>query len=788
MTSALREPLVLPDDVVLSPVAMLPGELRNKIGGQAGDFTISRPMARETSKLIDANAAALLENFRTARTIVQAVLAYSRERELDAEKTLEEALPMLRQLVAIGLLVPQSSDQAEPISATWQRGALFAGYRVLQCVHILDDTELYQARSNKGAFVALKIARQGQEAALGPRLGREAAALQRLDGTVNPLLLEAGEAHGRPFLALAWRQGVDAATAAAQVRAPRDRAELLRLLTNIARAYAMLHRQGCVHGDVHARNILVDRDGAVTLIDYGFAEFESGDQGLPNRGGVSFFFEPEWARALLSAQAPPKATAKGEQYSVAALLYSLATGHHYVDFNLQSERMLRQIAELPPLPFENTGAEPWPELENALARALTKRPELRYPDMDAFADALADIVAAVPAAPVVQHGAARTLLGTMLEDLRPDRPLFREGLPAGPVCSANLGAAGIAYALYRLACIRDDSELLAAATIWITRALRDQNRVDAFANPEIEMTPEIAGNVSPYHSAAGVQLVRALIAYATGDSGELTAALSAFVATSKQPCANRDLTLGRCGTVLGCALLLEAEPDRAGAPAELLLALGRERLIEIWDEVDRFGPLEDCEQWPNLGIAHGWAGLLYTTLRWHVVARDELPPHLVDRLTQLIDSALPTGRGLSIPWREGLGENSGTMPGWCNGTAGLVHLGCLARRVIGEDAHLALAEGAAWDAWEAGGELVNLCCGLAGRAYGLIALHQLTGDAAWLKRAKTLAHDAARLAPEQRNPEQPRHSLYKGELGLTLLLAELERPATACMPLFGEEG
>ena len=787
MTSVLREPLLLPEDVLLTPVADMPAQWRDQIGGAAGDIVVSRPGARATSKRLDAHAAALLEGFRSGRTIVQAVLGFSRANGLNPERTLEASLPMLRQLIADGLLVPEGSHEAERIVPTLEAEARFADYQILRCIQLLDDSELYQARSGQGGFVALKLARPGHEAALGPRLAHEADVLRQLDGTINPALVEVGEASGRSFLAMAWQPGVDAGTAAAEARATGDGGQLLRLLTSIVRAYSALHRQGVVHGDVHVRNVLVDRDGAVTLIDYGLAERLTENRRPHPRGGVSFFYEPEWARALIRGQAPPKASAAGEQYGVAALLYLLATGRHYVEFNLERETMLRQIADLMPLRFEDAGAEPWPELETVLRRALGKQPDQRYPDMGALADALEGVIVAPRPVAGARDGAGAMLVGKMLEDLHPDGALYREGLPAGPVCSVNLGAAGIAYALYRLACARDEADLLATADVWISKALRDEGRADAFANPELGMTPEIAGRVSLYHSPAGVHLVRALIARAAGNPGELTAAVGGFVAESRQPCANRDVTLGRCGTVLGCALLLEAQRDAAEAPAEPLLTLGSERLAAIWDEVGRFPALEGCEQWANLGVAHGWAGLLYTTLRWHGVSGEELPGQFGDRLAQLRGCARPAGRGLSIPWRERV-EHDGAMPGWCNGSAGLVHLGCLAYRMLGEDADLALAEGAAWDAWEAGGGLADLCCGLAGRAYALLALHRVSGDATWLRRAGIMAHDAARTAPAQRGPEHPRHSLYKGELGLALLLTDLERPETACMPLFEQEG
>jgi hypothetical protein len=39
-----------------------------------------------------------------------------------------------------------------------------------------------------------------------------------------------------------------------------------------------------------------------------------------------------------------------------------------------------------------------------------------------------------------------------------------------------------------------------------------------------------------------------------------------------------------------------------------------------------------------------------------------------------------------------------------------------------------------------------------------------------------------------RGAEHPRHSLYKGDLGLALLIADLDQPGAAAMPMFAPEG
>jgi len=114
--------------------------------------------------------------------------------------------------------------------------------------------------------------------------------------------------------------------------------------------------------------------------------------------------------------------------------------------------------------------------------------------------------------------------------------------------------------------------------------------------------------------------------------------------------------------------------------------------------------------------------------------------------------------------------------------------------MLGDPGYLALAEGAAWNAWETAGPIGNLCCGMAGQAYALLNFYRHTGENVWLSRAR----DAARYAvvAQEESSSQPGYeqfafrteSLYKGELGIAVLAADLERPEQSCMPLFEIEG
>jgi len=897
--AALSGPLVLPADLLLVPVAELSQAARLQLNCQEGDVAITRPRLRTPSRLVSAGAADLLREFASPSTVAEAVIRRSRACGDDPEATLEGAYPLLARLVREGFLVSASDAEARRIEASWETGERIAGCMVQCCLQVLEDTEVYQVRAGPTRReAALKIERpapgaeRAAERAAGPSaeaaasrraparrgvaagLDREAAILAHLArctraGTpgaagspgaahpVAPRLLAAGRWRERRFLLLEWCAGVDAQTAAAEARergGEEGRAAILALCRAVAGAYATLHRQGVLHGDVHPRNVLVPAGGGVRLIDFGFACRRGGQGGRAQagRGGVAFYFEPEYAVAVLAGRTPPAVSAAGEQYAVAALLYLLAAGTHYLDFSLERETMLRQIAELPPRTFADRGAGAWPELEAVLGRALAKAPADRFPSLAALGAALQAVPVAataagaepvtMPAAPLPPAGPARVsgagslatalrragpaaeLLAEVLARVRPGGRLWESGLPEAPFASVQLGAAGVAVALYRMALAREDAELLSLADLWSARAASAEAGAGsepdpAFYSPRLDITPETVGRASLLHTAPGVRCTAALIANALDDRAGVSRAMAAFVAAARQPCPSPDLALGRSGLLLGSALLLDALAGAAGgdAPPDPLQALGDELLAGIWRQLDPLPPLAACPEAPNLGMAHGWAGYLYATLRWCQATGRPLPPGLAARLGELADSAESWGRGARWRWHgqppaEGHGLAVPAAPrwmaGWCNGSAGMVHLWTLASRMpaLSSDSHpgtaplarataspdrwMQLAHAAAWHAWEADDQVESLCCGLAGRAYALLDLYQVGAGADWLARARILANRAAVAsslavtdAPEASQP----HSLYRGQLGIAALAADLERPEAAAMPLFGDE-
>ncbi len=778
--------LVLNNDVLLIPVGDLAEEARAQAECNEDDVAVSRLGGRIGSKIVDADAASLLAQFREPRSAVEAVILFAREHNVEPELVLESAYPMLRSMVDGGVLVEALADgEPKPPATQLVAGDAVLGSVVVRTLQVLEDSELYLLVGLTGRSV-LKLERPmpGADGSMRARLDREADILAHLKD-VAPGVLSRGFIDDKSYVQMEYVPGVDAATASAEWRQRKDevgRRELLSLAGKIAGAYARLHAQGILHGDVHAANILIKADGSVTLIDFGLARSTTTGTLLPvtaERGAVAFFIEPELAQLYLAGAPPIPTTPEGEQYSVAALIYFMMTGAYWQDFRLDRQGMLQDIVERPVLNFADRGVAPWPDMESVLRQALSKEPAKRFPSMAAFGNGIHSVASDTPMPTIAARTSSHLaqVLARTKAEAAIDGPWMRgESVPA-PLASLFYGYSGIALGLLCIAQREGDGVGLATADVWARRAARIINHPGAFYNSEIDITREMVGEASPFHLASGVHATSALIARGAADFAGQVEATGEFVTAAQRPAAGLDLTLGIASTILGSAILLDAA---SGLPGDWssLRELGDAATSDLWRTLDAKPSIRDADV-DHLGMAHGWAGFLYATLQWSRISGGSIPDNLGRRLDELCDLAIPVGRGLVWPWMLRASGDPLTMPGWCHGSTGHLLLWSLAHEMLDDARWLELAEGAAWNVWEAPDLAPTMCCGLVGRAYALLNFYRHTGDRVWLDRARTLGERAA--SGGAMPPDYPR-SLFKGEFGLAVLAADLEVPDQAVMP------
>ncbi|NYJ74883.1 lanthionine synthetase LanC family protein [Allobranchiibius huperziae] len=643
-----------------------------------------------------------------------------------------------------------------------QRGDRVGDFTVLRRVHSGAHTEIVHARDQNGNLAALKFAADGNEASLAGERSR----LLELVGCPLPTVLGHGDFAGAEYLALEWRSGVDVRLAAGDARGDSLRAAVA-LASDIVRAFASIHQRGVIHGQIHPRHVLVDGDGLVSIVDMAQTAIDVGQ-----------LTDPAAARRWLNGDAAHIPTFADEQYSVAALVVLLVTGHAPFAATRSRTELARQVLQGSVPTISQIRGESLPSLDRILRRALHLDPDRRYPSLDSFADAL-DTSTSPTRTRDVALGPSGDLLASHLADFRAQATALDPAtnpIATAPTCSVNYGAAGVAYALIHVARAQSEPELLEAATWWLDVAQHDQGRPDAFYADGLE--PGMIGRISPFHTGSGLAVVGARLSHATGDVQGHRRWLATYRDRIRHPTRNPDSTLGRSSVVLGaCQALIGADPTwpEVRQLEDDVSAL----LDQVWRDL---GPLSSLEY---LGVAHGWAGILYASLLWSDTASWALPEDFHSRLQDLASCAEGLGRGATWPVFSAL-DRPDTWWGWCNGQAGHVMLWALAYTVLGDERWRRLATSAAWSVVDAPVGVSSLCCGCAGEIYALLSAYRCTGDASWHARAVDKAHQAsvdAVLASDAPTPL----SLYKGDTGLAILACDLMKPDTSAMPLFEVE-
>lgn len=787
---------VLPRDVALIQARDLDEDVRALLGCGDGDVALSRPLARSSAKVIDARTAVLLRQFVTPATMAEGIVGASRELMVDARAIVDDAFAALETMVNSGYLVSPDSPLAAEIVALLRRGDEFEGFRIQYCAHVMEDVELHAVIDEAGRPHALKLWRTDDSTARNAA-AHEASVLAHLSQAPVPRLIFDGSLAQQPYVVMEWCRGSSVERVAAERRTSHDaqsRCQLLALLTSVADAYSEVHARGVLHGDVHDGNILIDRNGEVRLIDFGNARFfgATTETAEMMRGVYLPYAEPELAESELSGRPPPAATAPSEQYALGAMLFNLATGSGYVSLASARDTAMRQIAVEPPRTFVAAGVAPWPDLERVLERTLQKNPAARYESIAELARVLRAVTVpedadAEPGLPNAPNTARHGPFAELWAQLGPGGSVFEEGLHEPPTCSIAYGAAGIAHALYRKAVIHGAPQWLSLAAHWAWVAMKNRRTTSAFFDGG-EMNPDSTPLGSAHHGLTGVHLVRFLCSHAQGDRSAMRMTQRPLLrwAAARNP--QHDLTLGKAGGLWALAVSLETLGNGYWRIGRRIRAAGDDIYSVLNVYLSQRAAVGEDVDLANLGIAHGWGGILYAMMRWGMARGRPVAEAQIVRLQQLARCAETHGRGLRWPWRDSADGEESYIGGWCNGSAGFVHLWLLAHQLAAADNgdYVDLARGAAWHAWEhEDWEQPSLCCGLAGRAYALLALYRATQEREWLRRARELAYSAAELVSLD---EPNAYSLYRGVVGVALLLEELEQPHLARMPLFEPEG
>ena len=267
-------------------------------------------------------------------------------------------------------------------------GARIAGYVLEEEIGAGGMAVVFRARDERlDRLVALKLLTPGLagDAEFRRRFLRESRAAAAVDDPHIIPVYEAGEAGGVLFIAMRYVSGGDV-RGLLQREGPLPPGRAAAILSPVASALDAAHGAGLVHRDVKPGNMLIDarpgRPDHVYLSDFGLAKGGSASA-LTGTGlylGTVAYMAPEQIQGQ-------GVDGRADQYALGCAAFELLGGEVPFERDQDMAVIYAHLSVPPPSLASKRPGLP-PAVDGALARALAKAPEDRYPSCREFAEAL----------------------------------------------------------------------------------------------------------------------------------------------------------------------------------------------------------------------------------------------------------------------------------------------------------------------------------------------------------------------------------------------------------------
>ncbi|HQT97651.1 MAG: hypothetical protein B7Z62_04575 [Deltaproteobacteria bacterium 37-65-8] len=306
----------------------------------------------------------------------------------------------------------------------------FGKYRVLRRIASGGMAEVYLCRlSGEEGFrkrVALKVVhpRHADDPRFRELFAREARLAASLS---HPNLVQVfdfgreGDAH---FLAMEYVEGWNLSQAAEQARqlhVPIPPGVWRHWVDGIGSGLAYLHEKGVVHRDVSPSNVLVGRNGAVKITDFGISRVAGeGRENEGTRAGKSGYLAPERIRG-------EGATSSSDLFAVGVISVELLLGRRLFEGD-GPEDTLDRIRRFDARTLLLPGVSH--ELAGVLRKSVAALPADRYPAAAGFLVALAQAGPPPASGPVVADFWDALFPVTQEEETAPDPAEEPESRPA----------------------------------------------------------------------------------------------------------------------------------------------------------------------------------------------------------------------------------------------------------------------------------------------------------------------------------------------------------------------
>ncbi|MGW5074380.1 Stk1 family PASTA domain-containing Ser/Thr kinase [Rhodococcus sp. NPDC004095] len=318
------------------------------------------------------------------------------------------------------------------LSSRYELGEIL-GFGGMSEVHLARDLRLSRD-------VAIKVLRAdlARDPTFYLRFRREAQNAAALNHPAIVAVYDTGEAETDggplPYIVMEY---VDGVTLRDIVRSegPMAPRRAMEVIADVCAALDFSHRNGIVHRDIKPANIMINRSGAVKVMDFGIARAIS-DSSSPMTQtaaviGTAQYLSPEQARG-------EQVDARSDVYSLGCVLFEVLTGEPPFKGDSPVAVAYQHVREDPALPSSVNPDIPR-ELDSVILKAMSKNPANRY---QSAAEMRGDLVRVLggqrPSAPMVMNDEDRT---TILGAVDNNSGRYAATAPANPAPAATAAAA-----------------------------------------------------------------------------------------------------------------------------------------------------------------------------------------------------------------------------------------------------------------------------------------------------------------------------------------------------------
>ncbi|GAA1249685.1 Stk1 family PASTA domain-containing Ser/Thr kinase [Pseudonocardia aurantiaca] len=278
------------------------------------------------------------------------------------------------------------------------------GYGGMSEVHRGLDTRL-------GRDVAVKVLRAdlARDPQFQMRFRREAQNAAALNHPAIVAVYDTGEVQSEfgplPYIVMEY---VDGQTLREIVKTtgPMTQRRVIEVMADVCAALDFSHRHSIIHRDVKPANIMINRAGAVKVMDFGIARALGEGQNVTQTAaviGTAQYLSPEQARG-------EAVDARSDVYAAGCVLFELLTGEPPFTGDTPVAVAYQHVREEPRRPSELNPSIP-ASLDAVVLKALSKNPLNRY---QSAAEMRSDLVRVrsgqAPLAPVVMSEDERTAM------------------------------------------------------------------------------------------------------------------------------------------------------------------------------------------------------------------------------------------------------------------------------------------------------------------------------------------------------------------------------------------